>query len=66
MLNYDVIGLTIVMYTSNVIVSIHIHVSLVSFLWDIGKQDIPDVTSQNAASHLGLLCLLTRKSSKIY
>ena len=39
--------------------------SLVSLLWDIGKQHIaPDVTPQNAAPHLGLFCLLGGISSK--
>ena len=32
--------------------------SLASLLWDIGKKNAPDVTPQNAASHLGLFCLL--------
>ena len=36
------------------------HLSLTSFLWDIGKQQI----AQNAASHLGLLCLYREISSK--
>ena len=35
------------------------HISLASFLWDIGKQNSPDVTS-----HLGLFCLLAGISSK--
>ena len=33
-------------------------------LWDIGNRIAPDVTPQNAASHLGLFCLLTAISSK--
>ena len=40
------------------------HLSLVSFLWDIGNSIAPDVTPQNAASHLGLFCLLREFSSK--
>ena len=35
------------------------HISLVSFLWDRGKQCRPDQTPQNAASDQGLYCLLT-------
>ena len=37
-----------------------IHISLASFLWDIA----PDATPQNAASHLGLFCLLRENSLK--
>ena len=40
------------------------HISLASFLWDIGNSIAPDVTPQNAASHLGLLCLRREISSK--
>ena len=36
------------------------HISLASFLWD----HMQGVTLQNAASHLGLFCLLTQISSK--
>ena len=41
------------------------HISLASFLWDIGKQNRPRCDAaergvpQNAASHLRLFCLLT-------
>ena len=36
------------------------HISMASFLWNMGKQNSP----QNAASHLGLICWLTLFSSK--
>ena len=35
-----------------------------SLLWDIANRIAPDVTPQNAASHLGLFCLLREFSSK--
>ena len=43
------------------------HISLPSFLWDIGKQRIPrsDATAQNVASDQGMHCLLTECSFKI-
>ena len=42
------------------------HISLASFLWDIGnKQWRPLQTPQNAASDQGLHCLLTECSIKI-
>ena len=39
------------------------HLSLASFFGDIGNRIVPDVTPQNAASHLGLFCLLRGFSS---
>ena len=41
------------------------HISLASFLWDIGKQRDPDQTPPNAASDQGFHCLLTECSIKI-
>ena len=38
-----------------------IHISMASYLWDIGKQYSPGF---DAASHLGLYCVLTGVSSK--
>ena len=39
-------------------------INLASFLWDMGKQNSPDVTPLNTTSHLGLFCLLIGISSK--
>ena len=41
------------------------HISLASFLWDIGQSAKPDQTPQNAASNQVLHCLLTEVSFKI-
>ena len=35
------------------------HMSLASFLWDIGKLNSPRCDATNMASNLGLFCLLT-------
>ena len=40
------------------------HISLASFLWDIGKQRNPDKLPNNVASDQGLHCLLTECSFK--
>ena len=40
------------------------HIILASFLWEINKQNSPDVTPQNAESHLGLFYLPTGNLSK--
>ena len=42
------------------------HISLESFLWDIGKQCKPDQTPQIAASDLDLHCLLTESLIKLW
>ena len=42
------------------------HISLVFFLWGIGKGADPDQTLQNEASDQGLHCLLTEYSIKIW
>ena len=41
------------------------HISLTFFLWNIDKRRVAEVKPQNAASHLGLFCLLTKFSSKM-
>ena len=41
------------------------HISLASFLWDIGKECRPRPDAQNMASDQGLHCLLTKYSIKI-
>ena len=40
------------------------HLSLAFLLWTWANRIAPDVTPQNAASHLGLFCLLREFSSK--
>ena len=40
------------------------HISLASYFWDISKQYRPRSGPQNAASHLGLHCLITGISIK--
>ena len=45
--------------------SVLTHLSLASFLWDMGKQCRPDQTQKNDASDQGLHCLLTESSIRI-
>ena len=40
------------------------HISLASFLWDIGNRAHPDQTPQKAASDQGLHCLIAECSIK--
>ena len=64
---HETMSLTFRVVTGNNLVYENLRISLLSlesFLWDIDKQNSPNVTPQNAASHLGLFCLLTGISLK--
>ena len=43
---------------------VYTHISLASFLWDIGKQNSPKCDAAKSASHLGIFCLLAGNSWK--
>ena len=48
----------------NLFLKLFTHISLASFLWDIGKQHSPRCDAAECGAHLGLFCLHREISSK--